>query len=105
MSFILVAALMVLVAAACVAVPLWRARPKQQPSTDAANRAVHAARVEELDRDLSVDRLAQEDYAAARRDLDADLDTSLRDAQVTRERIAQARGNRVFAGAIALLIV
>ncbi|MGH8281125.1 MAG: c-type cytochrome biogenesis protein CcmI, partial [Gammaproteobacteria bacterium] len=53
-SFILVAALMVLAATACVAVPLWRARPKQQPSTDAANRAVHAARVEELDRDLLV---------------------------------------------------
>ncbi len=105
MSFILVAALMVLAAAACVAVPLWRVRARQRPSTDAANRAVHAARVEELDRDLLVGRLAQEDYAAARRDLDTDLDASLRDTQVARERIAQARGNRIFAGAIALLMV
>ncbi|MGA9853402.1 MAG: c-type cytochrome biogenesis protein CcmI [Gammaproteobacteria bacterium] len=105
MSFILVAALMILVAAACVAVPLWRAHPRPRLSPDAANRAVHAARVEELDRDLEAGRLAPEDYAAAHRDLDSELDTSLREAQTNREHAAQARGNRLAAGIVALLMV
>lgn len=106
MSFILVAVLMVLVAAACVAVPLWRARYKPSLSTDTANRSVHAARVDELNRDLAADRLAPEDYAAARRDLDTELDAGLREAQVTRERTARAHhGNRLVAGAIALIMI
>lgn len=77
MSFIVLAVLMILFAAACVAVPLWRARPRPRPSPTAANRAVHAARLEELERDLAAGRLAPEDYAAARHDLEADLHTAM----------------------------
>ncbi|MGB9428266.1 MAG: c-type cytochrome biogenesis protein CcmI [Gammaproteobacteria bacterium] len=105
MSFILLAALMLLTAAACVAIPLWRAHPKQRPSTDAANRAVHSARIEELDRDLAAGRLAQEDYAAAHRDLDTELDVSLRDAQHDRERAAKTHGSSLVAGIVALLMI
>ncbi len=96
---------MVLVAATCVAVPLWRARSGQRPSTDSANRAVHAARVEELDHDLAVGRLAPKDYTTARRDLDTELDTSLREAQSSRVRSTQAHGNRLASAALAMLMI
>ena len=104
MSFIVAAFVMILVAAACVAVPLWRARIKQPLSTEVANRAVHAARVEELERDVATGRLAPEDYAAARRDLDKELEANLRDSQQTHKRAVELHGNRLLAGTIAVLL-
>lgn len=104
MSFIVVAVVMILVAAACVAVPLWRARIKQPLSTEVANRAVHAARVEELERDVATGRLAPEDYTAARRDLDKELEANLRDTQQTHKRAVELHGNHLLAGTVAVLL-
>ncbi|HKT32408.1 MAG TPA: c-type cytochrome biogenesis protein CcmI [Gammaproteobacteria bacterium] len=106
MSFVVAAAVMILIAAACVGIPLWRTRARLSPATDAANRAVHAARVEELERDVATGRLASEDFGAARRDLDRELETSLREARQVREQALKAPGHRVTAiGVAALLII
>lgn len=106
MIFIAVAVVMILIAAACVAIPLWRTRARMSLATDAANRAVHAARVEELERDVATGRLASEDFGAARRDLDRELETSLREAQQVRAQASTPSGHRVTAiGVAALLII
>ena len=106
MIFIAVAVVMILIAAACVAIPLWRTRARMSLATDAANRAVHAARVEELERDVATGRLASEDFGAARRDLDRELETSLREAQQVQAQASTPSGHRVTAiGVAALLII
>ena len=105
MSFILIAAVMILLAAACVAVPLWHRHTRPPLSVDTANRAVYAARVEELERDVAAGRLAPEDHAAALRDLDAELETNLHAVQRVRERAVDTRGSRVIASAAAVLLM
>ncbi|MGH8361879.1 MAG: c-type cytochrome biogenesis protein CcmI [Gammaproteobacteria bacterium] len=105
MTFIIAAAVMILIAAACIAVPLWRARARGSLATDAANRAVHAARVEELERDVAAGRLAAEDLAGARRDLDREIETSLREAQQEGERVSKTPGHRITAIAVATLLI
>jgi cytochrome c-type biogenesis protein CcmH len=71
--FYLAAALMLLLAGAVVALPLWRPRLIQRPSAAVANREIHAARLKELQDDLDNGRLSPEDHASARRDLEKDL--------------------------------
>lgn len=105
MSFVIVAVVMLAVAAGCVAVPLWRARSRPRPSSEDANRAIHAARAEELDQDLASGRLAQNDYAAARRDLDLELTDALLISRQEQERSAQAHGKHWIAGMAAALLV
>ena len=105
MSFILVGAVMIVLAAASVAVPLWRRHTRPPLSVDAANRAVYAARVEELERDVAAGRLAQEDYAAALRDLDKELETNLHAVQRVREAAVNMRDSRVIAASAAILLV
>lgn len=105
MSFIVIAAIMILAGAASIAIPLWRARARPPLSTDAANRAVYSARLEELDRDVAAGRLAPEDKTAAKRDLDKELEISLRAAQQQRTRIASVQGSRVMATAVAILLI
>ncbi|MDE2196463.1 MAG: c-type cytochrome biogenesis protein CcmI [Gammaproteobacteria bacterium] len=105
MIFIILTVLMILLAAASVTLPLWRAQRRPWLSTGVANRAVHAARVEELERDLAAGRLAQEDHAAARRDLDQELQASLAEDRTAQQRAAQARGSRVTAAVTALLMI
>ncbi|HKT32688.1 MAG TPA: c-type cytochrome biogenesis protein CcmI [Gammaproteobacteria bacterium] len=105
MIFIAAAAVMILIAAACIGIPLWRARARLSLATDAANRAVHAARVEELERDVAAGRLAAEDFAGARRDLDRELEASLRAARQVREQAFQTPGQRVTAIAVAALLI
>ena len=73
MIFILLSTGMIVLAAALVAVPLWRVRPRSSPSTQAANQAIYAARREELERDVASGRLAVEDFDAAQRDLKREL--------------------------------
>ena len=105
MSFIIVGAVMILLATACVAVPLWRRHTRPPLSVDAANRAVYASRVEELERDVAAGRLAPEDHAAALRDLDKELETNLHAVQRVREGAVDMRGSHVTAGAAAILLM
>jgi cytochrome c-type biogenesis protein CcmH len=72
-TFYLAAALMILLAGAAVALPLWRPHVARRMGAATANRAVHAARLKELQDDLDNGRLSPEDHAAARRDLEKDL--------------------------------
>jgi len=71
--FFAVAGCMLLVAGLVIGLPLWRARVSEGAGVAAANLQVHAARLQELETDLDNGRLSREDYAAARRDLEADL--------------------------------
>ncbi|MDE2272792.1 MAG: c-type cytochrome biogenesis protein CcmI [Gammaproteobacteria bacterium] len=105
MIFIVAAVVMILIAAACVGIPLWRARARLSLATDAANRAVHAARVEELERDVATGRLAAADLVGARRDVDRELETSLREAGKVRERASKTPGHRVTSVAVAALLI
>lgn len=73
MTFFALASLMLLLAATAIALPLWRPRVPQRAGSLAANRAVHAARLRELQDDLDNGRLSPGDHAAARRDLEKDL--------------------------------
>lgn len=72
MIFGAICLLMLLAAVAAVAVPLWRGTGKgMRPSSDPAA-ATHALQLAELRRDLAAGLLAEADYQAALRDLEAD---------------------------------
>ena len=105
MSFIIAAAVMILIAAACVAMPLWRARARPSLATDVANRSVHAARIEELERDVATGRLASEDFITSRRDLDRELEANLHEAEQVRAQVTQIQGHRVTAVAVTVLLI
>lgn len=105
MTFIVVAVAMILIAAACVAVPLWRARVRSHLSSDSANRAIHAARTEELQADVNAGRLAPVDYAAAVRDLDGELAATLDSARQERIQNNRRRGSRVLPPVVAALVI
>lgn len=96
---------MIVVAAACVAVPLWRARARAHLSTDTANRAIYAARTEELQADVAAGRLSQADYAAALHDLDRELAATLDTSQQEHDKAARTHGSRLTAGIVAALVV
>ena len=70
MTFIALALLMVLAAVAAVAVPLWRGA--RQVARDETAAATHSLQLEELERDLASGALAEADYQAARRDMQAE---------------------------------
>jgi len=70
MIFAALAILMVLAAATVLAVPLWRGASARGPEDSAA--ATHELQLGELDRDLASGALAEADYQAARRDMQAD---------------------------------
>ncbi len=96
MIFIAVATLLGLVAAAAVAVPLWRGA--KVTANDAAG-TTHAVELEDLERDLATGALSQDDYAAARHDLEAERPTA---AGVSP---AAQPGRRVSAIAAAVLVL
>lgn len=73
MIFIVLAVLMGLVAAAAVAVPLWRGTPN---TVNDAAVATHAVELEDLEQDLATGALSQDDYASARHDLEAERPTT-----------------------------
>lgn len=76
MTFFLLVAGMCLAAGLVLALPLWRARIHLHAGIVAANSAVHAARLAELQQDLEAGRLSAADHAAAVRDLEADIAAS-----------------------------
>ena len=102
MIFLVLAVAMALVAAAAVAVPLWRGvRPV--PS-DAAG-TTHAVELEELERDLTTGALSLDDYAAARRDLEAERPAAAdapQTVQAGRKRLAVVAAVVVMAAGTAL---
>lgn len=98
MIFIALAALMVLAAAAAVAVPLWRGAATATPAGSAD--ATHSLQLEELERDLASGALAEADYQAARRDMQAEFMRS--DAGI---RAAAGKGWRRGSALAALLFV
>ena len=101
MIFILLSSGMIALAAALVAVPLWRARLRPSPSTQAANQDIYAARREELERDVASGRLAAEDFDAAQRDLERELVPAAATSSPEPVRIRSARwAAAVAAGAI-----
>jgi cytochrome c-type biogenesis protein CcmH len=72
MIFAGLALLMLLAAVATVALPLWRGpRSGAVAAKDTAD-VTHRAQLEELERDLAVGVLAEADYQAARRDIQAE---------------------------------
>lgn len=105
MTFIVVAIVMTLMAAACVAVPLWRGRVKSSLTATAANQAVYVARIEELERDVAAGRLAAGDFAEARRDLEHELAANLEEVRRQADRASHARGQRILATIVACLFV
>lgn len=105
MSFILVAVVMILIAAACLAVPLWRARARSHLSSDTANRAIYAARAEELQADVAAGRLAQKDHAVALRDLECELAAALDDSRAEQAQESRGHGSRWTAGIVAALVI
>ena len=105
MIFIVIAGAMLCVAAACVAVPLWRGHSADRPSHETAYRTAHARQVEELTRDLAAGRLAESDHAAALRDLERELAASLGDQTKTRPAGTAAPRSRILAVATGLVLV
>jgi cytochrome c-type biogenesis protein CcmH len=100
MMFFLAAGLMLLLAAAAVALPLWRPSAGRRPGVATANRDVHAARLKELQEDLDNGRLSPEDHVAARRDLENDLAANPAEAGIPR----RSSPHRITA-IVALLLV
>lgn len=98
MMFIALAVLLVLAAAAAVAVPLWRGTTASAPA-DTAD-ATHSLQLEELERDLASGALAETDYQAARRDMQAEFTRS--DAEM---HATTGRGWRRGSALVALLFV
>jgi cytochrome c-type biogenesis protein CcmH len=74
--FYFVAVLMLLLAAAAIALPLWRPHLVARTGAATANRLVHASRLRELQDDLDNGRLSPGDHASARLDLEKDLAAS-----------------------------
>lgn len=99
MSFLLIAAAMLLLAGLAVGLPLWRGRAPVTAGMTQANRAVHASRLKELQDDLDNGRLSVDDHAAAKRDLEKDL------AAATQDGISHAAAPRRVTAAIALILV
>jgi len=102
MIFLSLAGLMVLMAAACVAVPLWRAAERSGGRGASAAVTSQKAQLAELDRDLAAGWLAEDDYRAARRDLEAEAAGSA--AATAGKPATTSRGQRSFAAGVALLL-
>lgn len=105
MIFIAVVTVMIVIAALCVAVPLWRARARSQLSADAANRGIYTTRAEELQADVAAGRLAPADYAAALRDLERELAATLDNSRQEHDLASRSHGSRVTAVVVAAVII
>jgi cytochrome c-type biogenesis protein CcmH len=103
MVFILIASAMLCIAAACVVVPLWRGRTTGDTPYEMAYRTEHADQLDELARDLADGRLAAEDHDAARRDLDHELEASLRHAGTGSS--TKVKAHRILAVATGALLL
>lgn len=105
MIFLTIVVIMIVVAALCVAVPLWRARARSQLSADNANRGIYSARAEELQADVAAGRLAPADYAAALRDLERELSLTLDNSRQEHDLATKSHGNHVTAAIVGVIIV
>lgn len=103
MIFILVAALMVAVAAACIAVPLWRGHAVARISMTEAGKSVYQRQLAELKRDLDNGLLAETDYQSAVRDIE--LEQRASEAKATESAWRTSRRGRAVALASVLLLV
>ncbi|HET6654813.1 MAG TPA: c-type cytochrome biogenesis protein CcmI [Gammaproteobacteria bacterium] len=99
MSFIIIAAAMFLAALGFIAIPLLKQQRAAPLQTAAANRAIHDARVDELKADVAAGALAEADYAAARRDLEADF------AETSVAPETAARRSRGWIAAVAVVAI
>lgn len=70
MIFIACASIMVILAAAAVALPLWRGQGGPAPRSQDIAQATQRMQIQELERDLASGVLAETDYRAARRDIE-----------------------------------
>ncbi|HET6725939.1 MAG TPA: c-type cytochrome biogenesis protein CcmI [Gammaproteobacteria bacterium] len=82
MSFIIIAAAMFLAAVGFIAIPLLRQRRAASMPLTAVNEEIRAARLEELRADVAAGDLAQSDYEAARRDLEADFSDTAEEPEI-----------------------
>lgn len=101
MIFTALALLMVLGAIAAVALPLWRG-PRAAPAGDDAAAATHRLQLAELERDLANGVLAEGDYAAARRDVEAEKGSRAAAAKPT-DSTSWRRGSALIAVLFILL--
>jgi cytochrome c-type biogenesis protein CcmH len=96
--FSALAVLMLFAAAAAVALPLWRgARPDTTPDAAAAT---HSLQLAELERDLVTGSLSQDDYRAARHDME--MEPTMPPAA---HAVARAGRSRGLAAAAALAVL
>ncbi|MGH8400584.1 MAG: c-type cytochrome biogenesis protein CcmI, partial [Gammaproteobacteria bacterium] len=72
MTFILLAILMIVIAAAFVAIPLWRSHASEKITLVVAEEGVYRKQLAELARDLANGVLAEHDYQSAIRDLESE---------------------------------
>jgi cytochrome c-type biogenesis protein CcmH len=75
-TFYIVVSVMLLLAVAAIALPLWHPHLVARTGAATANRQVHTSRLKELQDDLDNGRLSPEDHASARLDLEKDLAAS-----------------------------
>src|SRR5215469_9920212 len=99
MIFAALALLMGLIAAAAVAVPLWRGVQAQAADSDEAAALTRQMQLAELDRDLAVGALAETDYRAARHDMETEW------AKTRTAPSIQPSRNRGLAAGTALLLI
>ncbi|HEX5339828.1 MAG TPA: c-type cytochrome biogenesis protein CcmI [Gammaproteobacteria bacterium] len=102
MIFILLAILMLAVAAACIAIPLWRNRGSVNLPVNEAGQGVYQRQLAELSRDLEAGVLAEADYQSAKRD----LETERRINRVDTISVPLiARSSRILAISVTALLV
>lgn len=100
MTFILLAALMILAAGTCVAVPLWRTTDRGETAS-AVIAETQLAQLTELERDVASGLLSESDYRAAKRDLEAERSGPMAHFKAT----PGARPRRLLAALAALAVM
>lgn len=105
MTFILLAALMTVIAAACIAIPLWRNRSSTRLTVAEASETVYHKQLAELDRDLANGVLAKSDYQAAIRDLENERRANKPEIQTASPRPTRRRRLLAISSALIMILV
>jgi cytochrome c-type biogenesis protein CcmH len=100
--FIALATAMVLAAAACVAVPLWRGAARQTPGSAQIVAGVRDTQLAELERDVTNGVLSDADFQTSRRDLLNESESGLKVATYPPQ--PGDRRQRLFAASVALVL-
>lgn len=103
MIFISLAVLMAVVAAACVAIPLWRNHPSRESAMQNAGEGAYRKQLAELERDLANGTLAENDYQSALRDLEQERQSNQVPTPATLQ--GNSRHRRVVAATTALTVI